>query len=235
MMGECQSSPLPLPPDFILPEGKRPNLSEVSRLASIPIIDLTHELSKLTQEISRACEDYGFFQVINHGVPSELCGKMMNSISSFFETFPEEKAKFYAANNDDDSNTRQVKLQNFHLKVNADGCSGGEGGEMEIRMWSETFSYPCHSLHEIIHLLPDNPPHYREVFAAYAEEVGGLTTRLLSLISQGLGLQKDCLQKRLGNKPRQRAYANYYPPCPSPELTLGLAVHTDPHALTLLR
>ncbi|CAN1152249.1 Protein DOWNY MILDEW RESISTANCE 6 [Linum perenne] len=39
----------------------------------------------------------------------------------------------------------------------------------------------------------------------------------------------------LGDKPRLRAHANHYPPCPEPELTLGLAVHTDPHALTVLR
>lgn len=30
------------------------------------------------------------------------------------------------------------------------------------------------------------------------------------------------------------AHANFYPPCPDPELTLGLAVHTDLNALTVL-
>lgn len=59
--------------------------------------------------------------------------------------------------------------------------------------------------------------------------------RLLSLISQGLGLEKDCLEKKLGDKPILNAQGNYYPPCPNPELTLGLNVHTDLNALTILR
>ncbi|KAL6268985.1 hypothetical protein ACE6H2_025896 [Prunus campanulata] len=74
-----------------------------------------------------------------------------------------------------------------------------------------------------------------EVFAECEKEIGALAKRLLGLISQGLGPEEDCLQKKLGENPTQKAEGNYYPPCPDPELTLGLSVHTDLNALTILR
>lgn len=74
----------------------------------------------------------------------------------------------------------------------------------------------------------------REVASEYAKEIGWLMRQLLSLISQGLGLKKDSLRERLGDKPRLVSQANYYPPCPQPQLTLGLPAHTDLHALTVL-
>ena len=53
--------------------------------------------------------------------------------------------------------------------------------------------------------------------------------KLMRLISQGLGLEKDSLKKRVGENPSFKAQANYYPPCPE------LNVHTDLNALTVLR
>lgn len=66
-------------------------------------------------------------------------------------------------------------------------------------------------------------------------EMNELMTKLLRLMSQGLGLEKDCLKKKLGENPILRAQSNFYPPCPDPEMTLGLAVHTDLNALTIVR
>ncbi|CAB4289071.1 unnamed protein product [Prunus armeniaca] len=69
----------------------------------------------------------------------------------------------------------------------------------------------------------------------HQKEIGALVKRLLVLISQGLGPEEDCLQKKLGENPTQKAQGNYYPPCPDPDLTLGLSVHSDLNALTILR
>lgn len=67
----------------------------------------------------------------------------------------------------------------------------------------------------------------------YCTEVRQLGFRLQELISESLGLEKDCLKEVLGEQGQHMA-VNYYPPCPQPELTYGLPGHTDPNALTIL-
>ncbi|KAM1194468.1 hypothetical protein ACFX15_020751 [Malus domestica] len=131
---------------------------------------------------------------------------MMTAMAQFFKLPPEERAKYFTTDH-----SKQVKLFNFYLKV--------EGQEQKVTMWSETFSHLWHPLNS----LPENPPQY------------GLMKTLLGLLSQGLGLEKDCLQKKLDDNPTLKAQGNYHPPCPDPEVTLGLAIHTDLNALTVLK
>ncbi|KAB1207842.1 Plant intracellular Ras-group-related LRR protein 3 [Morella rubra] len=229
-MATATEPQLALAPNFILPKDKRPQLSQITSLASIPIIDLNDEdiktggrgSSSLLEKISQACEEYGFFQIINHGVPEELCDKVMTATTEFFELPPEERAEFFS-----EDPSKQVRLFNYYLKVE---------GQEKVTMWSENFSHPWHPVDDFFaHQLPKNPPNYREAFVEYAKEVGALVDRLFSLLSQALGLEKDCLQKGLGDAPIRKTQAIFYPPCPNPELTLGLAVHTDSFALTVLR
>ncbi|GMI70783.1 DOWNY MILDEW RESISTANT 6 [Hibiscus trionum] len=216
------SSPSSLSPDHILPQDKRPNLTQTPLLSSVPVIDLMEEpCASVVDKISKACEEYGFFQIINHGVPRELCDRVLAVLAAFFELPPQEKAPFLATDQ-----TQQVKLLNYYVKSD---------GENKVSMWSECFTHPWHPLDDILHLLPQNPPQYREVIAEYSKEIYVLMKRLLSLISQGLGLEQDCLETKLGENPTFRAQGNYYPPCPDPELTLGLNVHTDISALTIVR
>lgn len=226
-----KASSVCFPSDYVLPEEKRPDLSQVSVLNSIPVIDLKdcneiikNEMgsSQLVQQVSRACEEFGFFQIVNHGVPQELCDRMMSVITDFFELPTEDKKEFYSTDP-----TKPVRLFSYYLKNN--------GSQEKVSMWSESFSHLWLPFHELSHLLPANPPQYREVYDEYEKEIGRMVDRLLSLISLGLGLEQGCLKKKLGPNPGKRAQSNYYPPCPNPELTLGLNVHTDISALTVLR
>jgi isopenicillin N synthase-like dioxygenase len=52
-------------------------------------------------------------------------------------------------------------------------------------------------------------------------EIEKLARELLELLTEGLGLEREMR-------------FNLYPPCPQPELAIGLRAHTDPHLLTIL-
>ncbi|GAB4827745.1 hypothetical protein Ancab_034631 [Ancistrocladus abbreviatus] len=214
-------TPLLLTEKFILPDHKRPQLSNVSHLASIPIIDMSSNNVVLVQEIARACEEYGFFQIINHGVPIDLCNNVLNAITAFFHMPPEEKANHFTMDP-----TKETRVFKYYLK--------DQGVKEEVSMWSEIFCHCWHASHNFSDHLPDNPPEYREEVVKYAKEIGALMSHLLMLMSRGLGLEDDCLERRMGENPYRKAQANYYPPCPDPELTLGLNVHTDICALTVV-
>lgn len=76
---------------------------------------------------------------------------------------------------------------------------------------------------------------YREVCEKYKEEILRLTDELLKLLSEGLGLEEKVLKSHLGSEEIElEMKINMYPPCPQPQLALGVEPHTDMSALTIL-
>ena len=81
----------------------RPDLTKSTEAEGIPVIDLSilnspdtstdAELSSLVGEISNACKEWGFFQVINHGVSLECREKIELASRKFFALPKEEKMK----------------------------------------------------------------------------------------------------------------------------------------------
>eukprot|EP01018_Ginkgo_biloba_P034491 Gb_32886 [translate_table: standard] len=96
----------------------------------------------------------------------------------------------------------------------------------EVLNWRDFLRRPCHPLEDYIGSWPQKPSTYREIAAKYCTEVRALIERLLAAISQSL--------KRTLGEHNQFMTINYYPPCPKPDLTVGIAVHSDPNAITVL-
>uniref|UniRef100_A0A453FPG9 Non-haem dioxygenase N-terminal domain-containing protein n=1 Tax=Aegilops tauschii subsp. strangulata TaxID=200361 RepID=A0A453FPG9_AEGTS len=70
----------------------------------IPVIDLgvllngnAEQRSQATRELGQACEDWGFFMVINHGVPEALQEEVMEACKELYSLPRDEKADYIAA------------------------------------------------------------------------------------------------------------------------------------------
>ncbi|PIM99995.1 Iron/ascorbate family oxidoreductase [Handroanthus impetiginosus] len=72
---------------------------------SIPTIDLClltsndpHQKSKAVQELGKACQDWGFFMIVNHGIPEALMKAILEATDEFFNLPEEEKPEFEPKN-----------------------------------------------------------------------------------------------------------------------------------------
>jgi len=134
--------------NFILPEKIRPEFSDVSQLSSMPIIDMSENQAGLVQKVSQACEEFGFFQIINHGVSPELCRRMLDVTTEFFVESSEEKFAYFS-----EDPLVKVRVFSRYLKLEEQG--------KRVSMWSEALFHPWHPTQSFIDPLPKNPPQYR--------------------------------------------------------------------------
>jgi len=142
-------------PAFIQSTEHRPK-SKVVEVNEIPVIDLsgTRDESLIIAEVGKACEQWGFFQVINHGVPSELCREVESEAKRFFGLDLEEKRKvrrdeFNAMGYHDGEHTKNVRdwkeVFDYLVEDNAQVPSSYEPDDKDLR--TLTNQWPQHDLH----------------------------------------------------------------------------------------
>ncbi|RDX64089.1 Hyoscyamine 6-dioxygenase, partial [Mucuna pruriens] len=71
-----------------------------------------------------------------------------------------------------------------------------------------------------------------ECVGAFSQEAKKLGSRILSLISEGLGLKCGYFENDLTGL--MILNVSHYPPCADPSLTLGITKHADPNVITIL-
>ncbi|KAL9163010.1 hypothetical protein ABFS82_06G014600 [Erythranthe guttata] len=207
-----------LPRSYVRPEPDRPKLSDVGEYHNAPIIDLgCGDRDYIVRQIAHACHQYGFFQVINHGVSKETMEKMLQVSKEFFDLPVEEKMKLYS--NDPTKTIRLSTSSNLQKE--------------KIHNWRDYLRLHCHPLDKFTNEWPTNPTSFKEIVSNYCMEIRELGLKLEEAISESLGLEKEYINKTLGEQGQHMAI-NYYPQCPEPELTYGLPAHTDPNTLTIL-
>ncbi|KAM1161859.1 hypothetical protein ACFX13_001014 [Malus domestica] len=222
LLSDLVSGATHVPSNYVRPAHDRPNLDQVqSSDHSIPLINLQgledSRRSDIIKQIGLACQDYGFFQVQNHGIEEAVIGNMLSVSKEFFHLPESERLKSFS---DDPLKTTRLSTS-FNVKTE------------EVSSWRDYLRLHCYPLEDYMHEWPSNPPSFREGVAGYCRNVRGLAVRLLEAISESLGLEGDYMNKALG-KHGQHMAINYYPTCPQPELTYGLPGHADPNVITVL-
>jgi isopenicillin N synthase-like dioxygenase len=170
--------------------------------------------AELIERVRYACENWGFFQVVNHGIPLTVLDGMVDGIRRFNEQDPEEKKRVYSR---DTSRTAYFN-SNFDLY------------QAPATNWRDTLS--C-----VIAPRKPNPEDLpsvcRDIILDYSNRVMELGVMLFRLLSEALGLEPNYL-KDIGCADGLLFLGHYYPACPEPELTLGTTDHTDSSFFTVL-
>ncbi|GLJ54732.1 hypothetical protein SUGI_1175660 [Cryptomeria japonica] len=212
---------------FILSEEHRPKRfsGPPEIILRIPVIDMEKSSA---EDVEKACRDWGFFHLVNHGFPDHLLQRLKSATADFFSLALEEKRRVYR----DDENF--LGYFNTEFTKNA-------------RDWKEVFDFvpregillpTSDDLHDkAIYTLqnrwPEGYQDFRQTCVAYAEAARELSLRVLELIARSLGLSDTRLNEYFKDD-LSIARLISYPECPNPELALGVGRHTDFGALTLL-
>ncbi|GAA0158917.1 oxidoreductase [Lithospermum erythrorhizon] len=204
-------------PSIKMMDGRFDNAKDLK--FGIPLIDFNANnenptlRSDVVKEVGEACK-IGVFQVINHGIPLSVIDKMLESVKAFHEQGTETKLQYYTR----DSKKSFVYNSNSSLY------------HLPRTDWRDTFT-------SVMAPFPpepeDLPPICREIMLEYSEHMKKLGATLFEVVSEALGLEKNCLSDMECGQ-GQVLLGHYYPPCPEPDLTLGALKHTDIGFLTLL-
>ncbi|GMH25113.1 hypothetical protein Nepgr_026956 [Nepenthes gracilis] len=212
-----------IPHEFIRSENEQPAITTVhGAILEVPTIDLSDpDEERLVGMIAKASSEWGLFQIVNHGIPSEVISNLQKVGKEFFE-LPQEEKEVYAK----PQGSKSVEGYGTQLQRELEGKKGWVD-HLFHRIWPPSvINYK---------FWPTNPPSYREANEQYTNYLRKVAEKLFKCLSLGLGLQEHAMKAAIGGADLEYLLKiNYYPPCPQPDLVLGVVAHTDMSTLTLL-
>ncbi|KAJ7954310.1 1-aminocyclopropane-1-carboxylate oxidase-like 1 [Quillaja saponaria] len=177
-------------------------------------VDSPDHRSTIVNQIRKASADFGFFQIINHGIPLQVLDRTIDSFKTFHEQPTEIKAQIYGK----ETGTGVFFLSNSDL-YHSKAASWRDA--LQVRLDPNVPDYS------------QIPQICRDQVIEWDREIQRLGEVLMGLLSEGLGLSSERL-KEMNCLKRRVIVGQYYPYCPQPDLTVGIEPHSDPTVLTVL-
>ncbi|XP_059664697.1 protein SRG1-like [Cornus florida] len=211
-----------IPSRYVRDDQDPPITPSTASTCDVPIIDMENLLSGDHTELElkkldSACKEWGFFQVISHGVSSSTVEKVKVEVQEFFNLPMEEKKKLWQ---------KPGEVEGF-------GQAFVVSEEQKLD-WGDLFflnTLPTNLRKP--HLFPKLPLPFRDTLEVYAAQLKQLAMKILDFIAKALKIEAGDIRE-LFEEGMQSMRMNYYPPCLHPELVLGLTPHSDSVGLTIL-
>lgn len=222
--GLSDSGILKLPEIFVRPPDElSKELTYQKSHVQVPVIDMNGfqdvtRRREIVEEVKLASETWGFFQVVNHGIPLSVLDGMIDGVREFNELQDlEMKKKYYSRdhlksvrfNSSYDLFTSRTASWRDSLTISFDESSGDGINRDEL------------------------PPPCRKPALEYSKQMKIIGKVILGLLSEALGLETHHLEK-MDCLHGHRLHCHYYPACPEPELAIGTRKHSDAGFLTIL-
>ncbi|KAF9591083.1 hypothetical protein IFM89_001427 [Coptis chinensis] len=205
------------------------NGSNQNKGLGVPIIDLSRKRSRVSELIVKACEEYGFFKVINHGVSKEIIANMEKEGLDFFAKPSLEKHKAGPPNP-------------LGYGIKSIGFNGDMGEVEYLLLQTNSLSISQRSK-----FISEDPARFNFLVSDYVQAIRNLACELLDLMAEGLGVQDKSVFSRLIRDVDSDSLIrlNHYPSCEDSmdwsssqsfhQNRIGFGEHSDPQMLTLLR
>jgi isopenicillin N synthase-like dioxygenase len=192
----------------------------------VPVIDIADpERADTRRAIDAACREWGFFQVVGHGVEPQLLATLQRQMRAFFA---------------------QPAAVKGEILRTADNPWGFYDRELtrRTRDWKQIYDVGPPDGGAIVPQWPRLLPEFRPAIEKFYDACSALALRILGAIALSLGVPARSLDGYFQPVHTSFLRLNYYPRCPKPERPpdlsvaaaghLGVNQHTDAGAVTLL-
>jgi len=191
-------------------------------VSTLPVIDVSDLRRAETQRaIDEACREWGFFQIVGHGIADRTLDALRRQMRAFFALPTSAK---------------------HAIMRTAENPWGFYDRELtkHTRDWKQVYDFGPADGGAIVPQLPRELPRFGSAIARFYAECDALAFELVEVIAGNLGTPPGALDSCFRPEHTSFLRLNYYPPCPMPVRRedgaghLGVNPHTDSGALTLL-